>query len=212
MKIILLGPPGVGKGTQAVRLAARFGGAHLSTGDMLRAELKNSTPLGARAKEFMDAGELVPDDLIIDMMKARIVQPDCEKGFVLDGFPRTLAQAEALAEAGIAPDAVVDLDLDDDAIVARIAGRRVHPASGRVYHIQFSPPKQADVDDETGEPLVQRDDDREETVRARLEVYRKQTAPLAAHYQAQSGLPYHHIEASAPIDEVTESVINALGG
>ena len=182
MKIMLLGPPGVGKGTQAKLLAASRGLAHIATGDMLRAEVAQKTALGLAAQQFMNKGELVPDDLIIEMTKSRLQAGD-GGDFVLDGFPRTVEQAEALEKAGVFFDAVIELEVDDEAIVARLGGRRVHPASGRVYHTLHNPPATEGRDDETGEPLAQREDDKPQTVRKRLAVYHAQTAPLLAHYR-----------------------------
>lgn len=182
MRIILLGPPGAGKGTQAKLLQERYRIPQISTGDMLRAAVKAGTPLGQQAKALMDAGELVPDYIIIDIVKERLAESDCEKGYLLDGFPRTIAQADALL--GVAEiDHVIEIQVPDEAIVARMCGRRVHPASGRVYHTEHNPPKQADTDDETGEPLIQRKDDHPDTVRYRLSVYHDQTKPLIAYFQ-----------------------------
>jgi len=183
MKLILLGPPGAGKGTQAAHICESFGIPQISTGDMLRAAVSAGTELGRQAKTVMDAGGLVSDDIIIGLVKERIVLDDCSGGFLFDGFPRTLAQAEALREAGVAIDAVVEIVVPDDEIVKRMSGRRSHPASGRVYHVVFNPPKVEGTDDVTGEPLVQRDDDREETVRQRLQTYHDQTAVLSSFYQ-----------------------------
>ncbi|PKM22117.1 MAG: adenylate kinase [Gammaproteobacteria bacterium HGW-Gammaproteobacteria-14] len=190
MRVILLGAPGAGKGTQAQHIMEKFGIPQISTGDMLRAAVKAGTPLGIAAKQVMDAGGLVSDDIIIGLVKERITAQDCANGFLFDGFPRTIPQAQALVEAGIDIDFVVELDVDDGEIIERLSGRRVHPSSGRVYHLKYNPPKQDGVDDVTGEALVQRDDDREETVRKRLEVYQAQTRPLVNFYQdlaAQSG-------------------------
>src|SRR5919205_2640606 len=184
MRLILLGPPGAGKGTQAAVIRERFGIPQISTGDMLRAAVKAGTPLGIAAKKVMDAGQLVSDDIIIGLVEERLKAPDCAKGYLFDGFPRTIPQAEALKRANVPLDRVLEIDVPDDEIIARMSGRRVHPASGRSYHLQFNPPRQANKDDVTGEPLVQRDDDREETVRKRLEVYRAQTRPLVEYYRA----------------------------
>ena len=183
MRVILLGAPGAGKGTQAQLIMQRFGIPQISTGDMLRAAVKAGTPLGVEAKKIMDAGGLVSDDIIIGLVKERITAADCRQGFLFDGFPRTIPQAEALVEAGITIDYVVELDVDDEEIIARLSGRRVHPASGRVYHIEHNPPQVAGKDDLTGDDLVQREDDREETVRRRLQVYQQQTRPLVDFYQ-----------------------------
>ena len=182
MKLILLGGPGAGKGTQAGFITARFGIPQISTGDMLRAAVKAGTPVGLAAKKVMDAGQLVPDDIIIALVKDRIREPDCAKGFLFDGFPRTIPQAEAMKQAGVAIDRVVEIDVPDEEIIRRMSGRRVHLASGRTYHVVFNPPKVAGKDDITGEDLIQRDDDREETVRKRLEVYHSQTEPLVEFY------------------------------
>src|SRR6185369_9469628 len=182
MKLILLGPPGAGKGTQAARLREKFGIPQISTGDMLRAAVKAGSPLGIAAKKVMDAGQLVSDDIIIGLVKERLKAPDCRPGYLFDGFPRTIPQAEAMKQAGVALDYVLEIDVPDGEIIVRMSGRRVHPASGRTYHVKFNPPKAQGRDDVTGEPLVQRDDDREETVKKRLEVYRAQTRPLVDYY------------------------------
>ena len=189
LRIILLGPPGAGKGTQAQLISKEFGIPQISTGDMLRAAIKEGTELGKLAKSVMDAGQLVSDELIINLVKERIAQPDCANGCIFDGFPRTIAQAEALAEAGVDIDHVIEISVPDDEIVSRMSGRRAHLASGRTYHIIHNPPKVEGKDDVTGEDLVQRDDDKEEVVRDRLGVYHAQTAALIGHYQsvAKSG-------------------------
>ncbi len=184
MKIILLGGPGAGKGTQSGYIKEKFGIPQISTGDMLRAAVKAGTPLGVEAKKVMDAGGLVSDDIIIGLVKERIQEADCANGFLFDGFPRTLAQADALKAGGIDIDAVVEIAVDDNEIIRRMSGRRVHLASGRTYHVVFNPPKVEGKDDETGEDLIQRDDDQEETVRKRLDVYHAQTAPLIGYYSA----------------------------
>lgn len=183
MRVILLGAPGAGKGTQAQFIMEQYGIPQISTGDMLRAAVKAGTPLGLEAKKVMDAGGLVSDDIIIGLVKERIQQPDCANGFLFDGFPRTIPQAQALVDAGVDIDFVVELDVDDQEIIARLSGRRVHPASGRVYHIDHNPPKEEGKDDVTGDALVQRDDDKEDTVRKRLEVYQQQTRPLVDFYR-----------------------------
>jgi adenylate kinase len=183
MRLILLGPPGAGKGTQAAFICQRFGIPQISTGDMLRAAMKAGTELGAAVKKVMDSGSLVSDEIIIGLVKERIAQPDCARGFLFDGFPRTIPQADAMKTAGVAIDAVLEIDVPDAAIVERMSGRRVHPASGRTYHLLFNPPKVAGKDDPTGEALVQRDDDREETVKKRLAIYQAQTRPLIAYYE-----------------------------
>lgn len=182
MRVILLGGPGAGKGTQAGYITERYNIPQISTGDMLRAAVAAGTPLGVEAKKVMDAGGLVSDDIILGLVKERTAQDDCANGFLFDGFPRTLAQADALKEQGVNIDAVVEIDVDDEEIVKRMSGRRAHLASGRTYHVVFNPPKQEGIDDVTGEPLVQRDDDKEETVRNRLAVYHDQTAPLIGYY------------------------------
>ncbi|ODN43783.1 adenylate kinase [Piscirickettsia litoralis] len=183
MRIILLGGPGVGKGTQAQRLTARYGIPQISTGDMLRGAIREGTPLGLEAKKIMDEGGLVSDDIIIGLVKERILAKDCENGFLLDGVPRTLAQAEALKTAGVKIDVVVEIDVADEEIIKRLSGRRIHLPSGRTYHVHYQPPKNEGLDDETGEALVQRDDDKEETVRKRLNVYYEHTSPLIDYYQ-----------------------------
>lgn len=182
MRLILLGAPGAGKGTQANFICQKYGIPQISTGDMLRAAVKAGTPLGVAAKKVMDAGGLVSDDIIIGLVKDRLQQADCQAGYLFDGFPRTIPQAEAMKTANVALDFVLEIDVDDSEIIERMSGRRVHLASGRTYHVKFNPPKAAGVDDVTGEPLVQRDDDREETVRKRLEVYHSQTKPLIDYY------------------------------
>jgi adenylate kinase len=182
MRIILLGGPGAGKGTQAGYITEKYGVPQISTGDMLRAAVKAGTPLGQEAKKVMDAGGLVSDDIILGLVKERVAQPDCEKGFLFDGFPRTVVQAEALKTENVAVDAVIEIDVDDAEIIRRMSGRRVHLASGRTYHLEFNPPKVEGKDDVTGEDLIQRDDDQEETVRKRLEVYHDQTEPLIDYY------------------------------
>lgn len=214
MRVILLGAPGAGKGTQAKFITEKFGIPQISTGDMLRAAVKAGTPLGLEAKAIMDAGKLVSDELIINLVKDRIVQPDCTNGFLFDGFPRTIPQAEALVTAGVELDAVVEIAVEDEEIVQRIAGRRVHEGSGRVYHVVYNPPKVEGKDDETGEPLVQRKDDTEETVRLRLSVYHEQTKPLVHFYQelaAANGKPkYSHIEGVGSVEAITAKVLAAL--
>src|SRR5436305_8376313 len=182
MRLILLGAPGAGKGTQAAFICQKFGIPQISTGDMLRAAVKAGTPLGLAAKKVMDSGALVSDEIIIGLVKERIAQPDCANGFLFDGFPRTIPQAEAMKQAGVKLDYVLEIDVPFDAIIERMSGRRSHPASGRTYHVKFNPPKVAGVDDVTGEPLVQRDDDREEPVMKRLQVYPAHTRPLVDYY------------------------------
>ncbi|AQZ93310.1 adenylate kinase [Halopseudomonas phragmitis] len=215
MRVILLGAPGAGKGTQAQFICQRFDIPQISTGDMLRAAVKAGTELGKQVKEVMDSGGLVSDDLIIGLIKERIAQDDCAKGFLFDGFPRTIPQAEALVEAGIEIDNVLEIAVEDEEIVARMSGRRVHPGSGRVYHVQHNPPKVAGKDDVTGEDLIQREDDQEATVRKRLEVYHTQTKPLVDFYQklsAAQGKPnYSMVEGVGSVEQITAKVIAALG-
>jgi adenylate kinase len=182
MRLILLGPPGAGKGTQAGFIMARYGIPQISTGDMLRAAAKAGTPLGIEAKKLMDGGQLVSDRIVIDLVKERLRQPDCAKGYLFDGFPRTIAQAEAMKQAGVPIDCVLEIEVPDEEIIVRMSGRRVHPGSGRTYHVKFNPPKVEGKDDVTGEPLIQRDDDKVETVKKRLEVYKAQTRPLLEYY------------------------------
>ena len=214
MRVILLGAPGAGKGTQAAFITKKFGIPQISTGDMLRAAVKAGSPLGLKVKHVMETGGLVSDDIIIDLIKERIVQADCSNGFLFDGFPRTIPQAEALREAGVTIDHVVEIVVDDEEIIKRMAGRRFHPASGRTYHVEYNPPRVAGKDDETGEELVQRDDDKEETVRPRLEVYHQQTKPLVNFYQsmaAANGTPaYSSIPGVGNVDEITARVLAAL--
>ena len=216
MRLILLGPPGAGKGTQAAFIRERFGIPQISTGDMLRAAVKAGTPLGMAAKKVMDAGQLVSDDIIIGLVKERLKQADSANGYLFDGFPRTIPQAEALKAAQVGLDYVLEIDVPDEEIIERMIGRRVHPASGRTYHVKFNPPIREGRDDVTGEPLVQRDDDREETVKRRLEVYRAQTRPLVDYYgkSAASGDPlapkYRKIAGSGPVEAITARVFNAL--
>jgi adenylate kinase len=216
MRVILLGPPGAGKGTQAHFIREKYRIPQISTGDMLRAAVKAGTPLGVAAKKVMDAGQLVSDDIIIGLVTERLKQADCRQGYLFDGFPRTIPQAEALKDAGCALDYVLEIDVPDEEIIARMSGRRVHPASGRSYHVKFNPPRQANKDDVTGEPLVQRDDDREETVRKRLEVYRAQTRPLVDYYSrwAASGdarAPrFRSISGIGRVDEIQSRVAAAL--
>ena len=214
MRVILLGAPGAGKGTQAQFICERFGIPQISTGDMLRAAVKAGTELGKQVKEVMDNGGLVSDDLIIGLIKERITQDDCAKGFLFDGFPRTIPKAEALVEAGIDIDRVLEIAVADEEIVARLSGRRVHPGSGRVYHVDHNPPKVAGKDDVTGEDLIQRDDDKEETVRKRLEVYHTQTKPLVDFYQklsAAKGTPKcAKVEGIGSVEQITAKVITAL--
>ena len=210
MKLILLGPPGAGKGTQAQVIRQKFGIPQISTGDMLRAAVKAGTPLGVAAKKVMDSGQLVSDDIIIGLVQERLKQPDCAKGYLFDGFPRTIPQAEAMKTANVALDYVLEIDVVDQEIIERMIGRRVHLASGRTYHVSFNPPKTEDRDDVTGEPLVQRDDDQEDTVRKRLEVYRQQTRPLVEYYKKVAGVKYRRIDGVGSVDEVTQRALAAL--
>ena len=216
MKLILLGAPGAGKGTQAAFICRQYGIPQISTGDMLRAAVKAGTPLGQQAKAVMEAGQLVSDDLIINLVKERIAQPDCAAGFLFDGFPRTIAQAEAMKQAGVKLDYVLEIDVPFEAIVERMSGRRSHPASGRTYHVKFNPPKEQDKDDVTGEPLVQRDDDREETVKKRLDVYSQQTHPLVDYYgnwakaDPATAPKYRAISGLGTVEEITARALAAL--
>lgn len=217
MRVILLGGPGAGKGTQANYIKERYGIPQISTGDMLRAAVKAGTPLGIEAKKVMDAGGLVSDDIIMGLIKERLQQPDCAKGYLFDGFPRTIPQADALREQGVGVDAVVEIDVPDEEIIRRMSGRRVHLASGRTYHVVFNPPKEEGKDDATGEPLIQRDDDKEETVKARLKVYHEQTEPLIDYYTrfADSGEPgapkYIRVNGIGKVDEIRDQIFAALG-
>ncbi|MDX3775190.1 adenylate kinase [Chromatiaceae bacterium AAb-1] len=214
MRIILLGAPGAGKGTQAQFLMKQYGIPQISTGDMLRAAIKEGTPLGLAAKEVMDAGQLVSDDIIIGLVKERIGKDDCSKGFLLDGFPRTIPQADAMKENGVLVDHVIEFDVPDDVIVERMSGRRVHPASGRVYHIRYNPPKAEGKDDLTGEELVIRPDDIEETVRKRLAIYHEQTALLVGYYRkeaAAGNTQYHHIDGTKAVEDVSSELSSLLG-
>ena len=215
MRIILLGAPGAGKGTQAQFLTKKYNIPQISTGDMLRAAIKAGTEMGKLAKEAMDAGKLVTDDIIIGLVKDRIAEDDCKNGFLLDGFPRTLAQADAVTNAGIEIDAVIEIDVPDEEIVKRMSGRRVHLASGRTYHIVYNPPKVEGKDDITGEELVQRDDDKEEVVLDRLKVYHEQTEPLIGYYKAQAAknpqLKYITVDGTADIKDVEEAIVSQLG-
>jgi adenylate kinase len=216
MRLILLGPPGAGKGTQATFICRKFGIPQVSTGDMLRAAVKAGTPLGIAAKKVMDTGALVSDDIIIGLVKERIAQADCANGFLFDGFPRTIAQAEAMKAAEVRLDVVLEVDVPEATIIDRMSGRRSHLASGRSYHIRYNPPKVEGRDDVTGEPLVQRDDDKEETVRHRLHVYQSQTRPLVDYYSAwaksgEAHAPrYAAISGLGSVDEITNRVMDAL--
>ena len=203
MRLILLGPPGAGKGTQAAFITQHYGIPQISTGDMLRAAVKAGTPLGIEAKKIMDSGGLVSDELIIGLVKDRLQQPDCSKGYLFDGFPRTIPQADALKHAKVALDFVIEIEVPEQDIIERMSGRRVHPASGRSYHLTFNPPKVAECDDLTGEPLVQRDDDKEETVRHRLTVYQNQTRPLVDYYSVWAAADAKAAEKIATISKDT---------
>ena len=216
MRVILLGGPGVGKVTQAAFIKEHYVIPQISTGDMLRAHVKQGSELGKAAKQVMNAGGLVSDDIIMGMVKVRITDGDCASGYLFDGFPRTLAQADALKDAGVEVDAVVEIDVPDEEIIRRMSGRRVHPASGRTYHVVFNPPKTAGLDDVTGEPLIQRDDDQEETVKARLKVYHDQTEPLIHYYSAwaqaggQGAPKYIKVHGIGSVDEIRGQIISAL--
>lgn len=216
MRLMLLGGPGAGKGTQALRLTKHFNIPQISTGDMLRAAITAGSELGLSAKKIMDSGQLVSDDIIIGLVKERLQNPDCSNGFLLDGFPRTIPQAEALKAASIDIDYVVEIAVDDEEIVKRISGRRIHPASGRVYHINAHPPKQEGLDDETGDPLIFRDDDREEIIRKRLDVYHKQTEPLIDYYQewakkAPKNAPaFRQISGQGTEDVIYQRILSAI--
>ena len=216
MRLILLGAPGAGKGTQATFICQKYGIPQISTGDMLRAAVKAGTPLGIEAKKVMDAGGLVSDDLIINLVKERITQDDCSQGFLFDGFPRTIPQADAMKAAGVKLDYVLEIDVPFDAIIERMSGRRSHPASGRTYHVKFNPPRQEGVDDVTGEPLIQREDDKEETVKKRLEVYSAQTRPLVDYYsawassEAANAPKYRAISGLGSVDDITARAMSAL--
>jgi adenylate kinase len=216
MKLILLGAPGAGKGTQAAFICKKYGIPQISTGDMLRAAVKAGTPLGLQAKSVMESGALVSDELIINLVKERIAQADCAQGFLFDGFPRTIAQAEAMKAAAVKLDYVLEIDVPFDAIIERMSGRRSHPASGRTYHVKFNPPKVAGQDDVTGEPLVQRDDDKEATVRKRLDVYSQQTRPLVDYYSAwakadpAAAPKYRAIGGTGTVEEITARALGAL--
>lgn len=211
MKIILLGPPGAGKGTQAQFIAEKCGIPQISTGDMLREAIAAGTPLGKRVKDVMEQGSLVTDEIIIDLVKERISQPDCVDGYLFDGFPRTIPQAEALVEEKVDIDFVIEINVPDAEIITRLGGRRVHVDSGRVYHVKYSPPKTAGKDDETGDPLIQRDDDKEETVAERLRVYREQTQPLVEFYQnlankSAGTLSYVAIDGVGPTEQIKQNI------
>lgn len=213
MRIILLGAPGVGKGTQAKFICNRFAIPQISTGDMLRESVRDGSSLGRKVKKVMDQGALVTDDIIIDLVKDRIKKNDCEKGYLFDGFPRTIPQAEALAQQNIQIDSVIEIKVEDDQIIARLAGRRVHQSSGRIYHITNNPPKRKNLDDVTGEPLIQRDDDKEDTIKQRLEVYRNQTEPLVNFYQKMHKggvISYRSIDGNKMYEKLSAEILNYL--
>jgi len=220
MRLILLGAPGAGKGTQAQFICKQFGIPQISTGDMLRAAVKAGTELGIAAKKIMDAGGLVSDEIIIGLVKDRLTQTDCAKGYLFDGFPRTIPQAQAMKDAGVPIDYVLEIDVPFDAIIDRMSGRRVHPASGRTYHIKFNPPKVADIDDVTGEALIQRDDDKEETVRKRLQVYNDQTRPLVEYYSSWAeqsndsdkvkAPAYRKVNGTGSVEDITAAIFAEL--
>ncbi len=216
MRLILLGPPGAGKGTQAAFIKEHFGIPQISTGDMLRAAVKAGTPLGIAAKKVMDSGALVSDEIIIGLVKERLKEPDCAKGYLFDGFPRTIPQAEAMKQAGVGLDYVLEIDVPEEDIIQRMSGRRVHPASGRTYHVKFNPPRIPGKDDETGQELVQRDDDKEETVRKRLEVYQSQTRPLVDYYSkwagaGRDGAPkYRRISGLGSVEDIRQRALREL--
>ena len=216
MRIILMGPPGAGKGTQANYIKEEFGIPQISTGDMLRAAVSAGTPLGKELKKIMDSGQLVSDELILQLVKERITEDDCRRGYLFDGFPRTIAQADGMKSNGIEVDHVIELQVDDNDIIQRMSGRRIHPGSGRSYHVIFNPPKVPDKDDVTGEPLIQRDDDKEKTVQKRLQVYHEQTAPLIEYYSkwAESGAEnapkYSRIDGSGDVDIIRRKIVSVL--
>ena len=218
MRLILLGAPGAGKGTQAAFICQKFGIPQISTGDMLRAAVKAGTAMGLAAKKTMDGGSLVSDDIIIGLVKERLTQPDCAKGFLFDGFPRTLPQADAMKAAGVKIDVVLEIDVPEEAIIERMSGRRVHLASGRTYHVKYNPPKVAGRDDATGEPLIQRDDDKEDTVRKRLQIYRDQTRPLIDYYAqwaagGDAAAPrLVRVSGTGSVEEIAARVMAALAG
>ena len=210
MRVILLGAPGAGKGTQAQFMIKKYDIPQISTGDMLRAAVKAGTPLGLQVKDIMSSGGLVSDEIIIALVKERIQEDDCASGFLFDGFPRTIPQAQALVEAGVELDYVVEIAVDDEAIVSRLSGRRVHEASGRIYHVEHNPPKSEGVDDETGDTLVQREDDQEETVRKRLQIYHDQTEPLIDFYTKLEGPAFVKVEGVGSVDQIKDKVFAAL--
>jgi len=211
MRIILLGGPGAGKGTQATYIKEKYDIPQISTGDMLRAAVKAGTELGKAAKKVMDAGGLISDDIIMGLIKERVQEADCKNGYLFDGFPRTLVQADALKAEGIDVDAVVEIDVDDDEIIKRMSGRRAHVASGRTYHVIFNPPKVEGKDDETGEDLIQRDDDKESVVKNRLEIYHDQTEPLINYYNSMDGIKYVKVNGIGQVDDIRDQIFDLLG-
>jgi adenylate kinase len=211
MRIILLGPPGAGKGTQAQFICEQFGIPQISTGDMLRAAVAAGTPLGQQAKAIMESGGLVSDDIIVGLVKERLEAPDCEGGCLFDGFPRTIPQAQAMVDEGITIDHVLEIAVSDDEIIKRLSGRRVHLGSGRVYHVDYNPPVDSGVDNETGEPLIQRDDDQEDTIRKRLSVYHDQTRPLVDFYRELEGVDYHELDGVGAVNDITRHIMAVLG-
>ena len=210
MRIIFIGPPGAGKGTQAQFICEQFGIPQISTGDMLRAAVGAGTELGQQAKAIMESGGLVSDDIIIALVKERLQQKDCVNGCLFDGFPRTIPQAQAMVDEGIAIDHVLEITVSDEEIIKRLSGRRVHPGSGRIYHVDYSPPLRPDVDDESGEPLVQREDDHEDTVKKRLNVYHEQTRPLVNFYRALDAVQYHQLDGVGAVDDITRHIMGVL--
>ena len=210
MRIIFIGPPGAGKGTQAQFICEQFGIPQISTGDMLRAAVGAGTELGQQAKAIMESGGLVSDDIIIALVKERLQQEDCLKGCLFDGFPRTIPQAQAMVDEGIAIDHVLEITVSDEEIIKRLSGRRVHPGSGRIYHVDYSPPLRPDVDDESGEPLMQREDDHEDTVRKRLSVYHEQTRPLVNFYCELDAVQYHQLDGVGAVDDITRHIMGVL--
>ena len=211
MRIILLGPPGAGKGTQAQFICEQFRIPQISTGDMLRAAVAAGSPLGEQAKAIMESGGLVSDDIIVGLVKERIEEVDCIDGCLFDGFPRTIPQAQAMVDEQIGIDHVLEISVSDEEIINRLSGRRVHPGSGRIYHVEYNPPKQAGVDDQTGEALIQRDDDSEQTVRNRLGVYHDQTRPLVNFYRELEGVEYHQLDGVGAVNDITRHIMSVLG-
>ena len=211
MRIILLGPPGAGKGTQAQFICEQFRIPQISTGDMLRAAVAAGSPLGEQAKAIMESGGLVSDDIIVGLVKERIEGADCVDGCLFDGFPRTIPQAQAMVDEQISIDHVLEIAVSDEEIINRLSGRRVHPGSGRIYHVEYNPPKQAGVDDQTGEALIQRDDDSEQTVRNRLGVYHDQTRPLVNFYRELEGVEYHQLDGVGAVNDITRHIMSVLG-